>query len=226
MKISDRLKMLDLYGPFKFAQSFSNVIALIGILFFGFNFVLANWSLNPIEDLLYVRSAGFILPANHVSSAFAIVGTAFYFAAKYYDHAIRWLFLVFSTVSIHEYILDGLSIPSMILAHTLSYTITFRWWFWLTFFLVPAVVLANKEQRKIQFRIALFCLVYIGGWILAAEAFNIDTYTILAFVPGPAYHEFLPNFFEVTSWIIPALLWFTYKGVDPESIRYNKGARG
>jgi hypothetical protein len=211
MKISDRVKMLDVYGPYLFLKSFSNVIALITIMFFGFNFILANWSINPIEDLLYVRSAGFILPANHVSSAFAIVLTAFYFAAKYYDHAVRWLFLVFSTVSIHEYILDGLNVPAMIVAHTLSYTITFRWFFWLGFFLVPAMVFGDKQTRKIQLRIALFCLVYMGAWFLVAESLNIDTYTILAFAPGPAFHDFIPNFFEVTSWIVPASFWFTYK---------------
>jgi hypothetical protein len=180
----------------------------IPILFgMGINFAIANWSWNPIEDLLYVRTAGPILPANHVSSAFAIILVAGYFVLKDLDHAWKWVFLIFSTVSIHEFTLDILNIPTMYAAHTLSYTFTFRWEFWLAFFLVPAVLIANKEQRKILLFIAVFCAVYIGGWIIIAEAFNIDTYTILAFAAGPAAYDFLPNFFEVSSWVIPASFW-------------------
>ena len=178
------------------------------IAFFIFDFAFAPWSWNPIEDLLYVRNDGFILPANHISSALAVTITAAFFAWRDFNHAAKWMFVIFSTASIHEYILDAMNVPAMIAAHTLGYTITFRWFFWLGFFLVPGIIFATKKQRKTLFFIALFCAVYIGSWITIATTFNIDTYTILYYAPGPAYHDFIPNFFEVSSWIIPSSFWW------------------
>lgn len=186
----------------------ANCCAFSIAFIFIFNFAYAPWSLNPVEDLLYVRSAGFLLPANHISSALAVAGTAFYFMLRDTKNAVKWLFVITSTASIHEYVLDGLSIPTFNAANTLSYTITFRWFFWLGFILVPGVVLANKQQRKTLLMIAVFCAVYISAWILIAEYFNINTYTILAYAPGPAFHSFVPNFFEVTSWVVPVSFWW------------------
>ena len=172
------------------------------------NFSFAPWSWNPIEDLLYVRTAGFLLPANHISSSLAIAGTAFGYAAKDFDNAFKLTFVILSTASIHEYILDALNVPAMIAAHSLGYTLTFRWFFWLAFFLIPGVIFATRRQRKTLLLITVFCVAYIGGWVVLAEAFNIDTYTILAYAPGPAFHDFIPNFYEVTSWVIPASFWW------------------
>jgi len=191
-----------------FVRPFINMGACAVIAFFIFDFAFAPWSWNPIEDLLYVRNDGFILPANHISSALAVTITAAFFAWRDFNHAAKWMFVIFSTASIHEYILDAMNVPAMIAAHTLGYTITFRWFFWLGFFLIPGVIFATKKQRKTLLFIALFCAVYIGSWIYVATTFNIDTYTILYYAPGPAYHDFIPNFFEVSSWIIPSSFWW------------------
>jgi hypothetical protein len=189
----------------------ANSSALVILAFLLFNFAYAPWSINPINDLLYVRSAGFLLPANHISSAIAVCGTAIYFAIQDTSKAFKLSFVILSTASIHEYVLDFLSVPNMISDNSLSYTVTFRWFFWLAFFLIPGVYFATKRQRIILLRILIFCVFYIGAWIVLANFFGINTFTILAYAPGPAYYSFLPNFFEVTSWVIPASFWWIWK---------------
>jgi hypothetical protein len=204
-QLKDNRRLMYLAGNLTIV---SNIVAIPIGLFMVFNFAFAPWSFNPVEDLLYVRSDGFILPANHISSALAVAGTAAVFMVKDLNNAGKLMFVIFSTASIHEYILDALNVPAMLAAHSLGYTITFRWFFWLAFFLIPGVLLATRKQRITMVKIALFCFVYIGGWIVLASVFNIDTYTILAYAPGPAFHDFIPNFFEVTSWVIPAVIWW------------------
>jgi hypothetical protein len=178
------------------------------VAFFIFDFAYAPWSANPIEDLLYVRNAGYILPENHISSALAVTITAAFYCWKNFDQAAKWMFVIFSTASIHEYVLDAMNVPAMLAARTLGYTITFRWFFWLGFFLVPGLLLATSRQRRTLAYITLFSAVYIASWISFATTFNIDTYTILYYAPGPAFHDFIPNFFEVSSWVIPASMWW------------------
>src|SRR5574340_563753 len=91
---------------------FSNFLAIVAVLFFGFNFSFAAWSINPIYDFLFARTAGWILPANHVSSCFLVVGITAWFAFRDYRHALRWLFVIFSSVSIHEILLDLIMTPT------------------------------------------------------------------------------------------------------------------
>lgn len=173
------------------------------------NFSYAPWSWNPIEDLLYVRTQGFLLPANHISSALAVAIPAFVFAMREPDKAYRWMFVIFSTASIHEYILDAMDVAvGFVSQDWLSYALTLRWFFWLAVFLVPGVILATKRQRGTMALIAAFCFVYITAWLLIAGYFQINTYTILGYAPGPAYYSFVPNFFEVSSWVIPASFWW------------------
>ena len=186
----------------------ANQIAIMLNLVMIFNFAFANWSINPIEDLLYVRSDGFLLPANHISSALALTSTTAIFQLRDWRKATNILFVIYSTASIHEYILDAFNIPAMLAAHTLGYTLTFRWVFWLALFLVIGLKMSTREQKKKLAIITAFCAVYIGGWVFLATTFNIDTYTILYYAPGPAFHDFIPNFFEVSSWVIPALIWW------------------
>jgi hypothetical protein len=189
-----------------------NIIAIFATAWLIINFAFAPWSWNPIEDLLYVRSDGFILPANHISSAVAVAGTAMVFMLRDTSKAAKMMFVIFSTASIHEFILDGLNVLSnSVSLGTLSYVLNFRWFFWLSFFLIPALVVADGAQRKTMLRIAVFCFAYMFGWYLVALYFHINTYTILGYAPGPAYHDFLPNFFEVSAWVIPASFWWWMK---------------
>ena len=179
------------------------------MFFVLFNFAYAPWSWNPIEDLLYVRSAGYILAANHISSAIPLAATALILAINDSKKAYKVMFVIFSTASIHEYTLDGFNLlTGFVRIGWLSYVLTFRWFFWLGFFLVPGVILATKRQRKVLLYMAVFDLVYIAAWYFIALYFGINTYTIQGYAPGPAYHDFIPNFFEVTGWVIPTSFWW------------------
>ena len=174
-----------------------------------FDFSFAPWSWNPIDNLLYVRSNGFILPANHVSSALSVAIPALFFGLKEFDNAYKWMFVIFSTASIHEYVLDAMDVVvGFVSQNWLSYALTLRWFFWLAVFLIPGIILATKRQRQTMVFIVIFDFIYITAWLFVAGYYHIDTYTIMGYAPGPAYRDLIPNLFEVTSWVIPASFWW------------------
>ena len=182
------------------------------IAFMWINFAVYPWPRidpNPMWDVLFLRTGGPILYANHVASGLAIVSVTSYQMARHRKEAYKWVFLVFSAVSIHEMALSVTSYPIYFQQyfHIINNPLTFRWFFWLSLVLVGAIYLANKEQRIRMFKIAIVCIVFDLLWVAAIFALNFDPVTIIQYSPGPAFLDPLPNFLEVCSWVLVAAMW-------------------
>lgn len=143
-----------------------------------------------------------------------MLGTASYFALKDTKHALNWILVIFSGISIHELLLSVISYPVYASSHPaflqiINNPLTTRWIFWLLAILLSGLALANKFQRKKLAEIAVIMAVYEFAWTwIGLVYFNIDPMTIIQYKAGPAFYSVIPNIFEVTSWFITGAWWF------------------
>jgi hypothetical protein len=169
------------------------------LAFLWMNFLYAPWpsiNINPLWDILFLRTGGPLFYANHVSSCVAILGVTTYFAVKEPKHVLKWMFVIFTTASLHEFLLDlwGAFLPGG--------------YFWISFVLVGGLLLANREQRMRMVYIALFFYIYMAMWVLSINVFHYSYLSIVQYAPGPALLSVPENIIEVVSWTVPLLLWF------------------
>ena len=183
--------------------------AVLGVLII--NFLWGPWpavSSNPIWDILFVRSGGPFLYANHVSVELAVCLIAGYFMIKNPKQAWKWIIVIFATASIHEMILSVVSYPvSTSILYLIYSPFTYRWIAWLSVTLVIAILLSNKWQRKKLWQIAVIVTVIEVIWIFAIVLVPFNPRSIIEYQPGPALLSFPENFFEVVSWLVPLFWW-------------------
>lgn len=182
---------------------------LLGVLFINFSY--GPWpsvSLNPLWDILFVRSGGPFLYANHVSVELFVCIISGYFMVKNPKTAWKWMVVIFSTASIHEMILSVVSYPvSTSVLYLIFNPFTYRWLFWLAVTLIFSLILSTQWQRKKLWQIALIVTIIESVWVLAIVLVPFNPRSIIEYGPGPAILSFPENFFEVVSWIVPLAWW-------------------
>lgn len=181
------------------------MLTFIGLGFLGFNFMVTSWRLDPIYDLLVLRTQGLIFAGNHVSTAMAVLLTAAWFAARDASRAFQVTTIVFASVSVHEAILVFATLPSG------ANFGQWQGWAWMGAVFLLALKFAGRKQRLTL--LAFGCIYLIFAF--AATAFLVATRTpALSFVDGklgPAYYLPLSQLIEVLGWFIPMSAWW-YRG--------------
>lgn len=206
-----------LKGLLETGNLFANIIAfcLIGVLII--NFIYGPWpsvSWNPLWDVLYVRSGGPLLYANHVSVELAMCFIAGYFMLRNRKDAWKWMVVIFSTASLHELILSVVSYPvTQSVLYLIFNPLTYRWIFWLALTLGISLVVSDSWQRKKLWQITILVACIEIIWVIAIVVIPFNPRSIIQYGPGPALLSFPENFFEVASWLIPLAWWF--RGLAP-----------
>ena len=212
--------------------SFANYLVVGIFLFFWIDFLWNPWGspniLNPIDDFLYLRTGGQILYANHLVSAIGVMLVTTYFILKNpFSRAGKIVFVIFSTVSIHEILLNlvlntfGFTfIPAYYDGGQFFKVLDLRWFFWLSLFLVLGSLFATKEQRKKLVRITLVIVLYMFGWLFYLAISHHSPWTLYQFTPAPMFHDPIDNSLEVFSWLIPLSIWFIPMDWKNVSIHY------
>jgi hypothetical protein len=170
------------------------------------NFLWAPWpvSWNLAWDFLFTRTGGPLLYANHVSSAVVILGVVTYFGLKNREHIASMSMIILSTVAIHEFILEIVTLP---VTHFFFF-LNLRWIFWLSLVLGSALILSDRQGKIRMGKIALVVFVYMVVWDLIIWTTGLDYRTVVVFAPGPAFFNPWDNIIEIVSWILPMSMWF------------------
>lgn len=199
---------------------FLNYLMVGVFLFFWVDFLWSPWGSpnpwNPISDFLFERTGGQILYANHVVSALAVMLVTTYFILKNpFSKAGKTIFVIFSTVSVHELLLNGILnafgfsfLPAYRETASFFYVLDLRWFFWLSLFLVFGLLFATKEQRTKLYRVTIVCAVYMFGWLTYLAVSHHSPWTLYHFSPAPMFLDPIDNSLEVFSWLLPLLVWF------------------
>lgn len=171
---------------------------------------MANWSWNPINDLLFARVTGPLLYGNHALVGLFLCFNIIYLTIWRKRNISISLVLLLATVSIHEFILLpfstlwwGWSASSALLSTTYS--------FWLIAFLALALHYGTKHDRKLLGQIALICCAYFAVMDFVFFLQNFHPITLAKFSYGPDVFNPEANAVELLSWFIP-FSWWTIKG--------------
>lgn len=181
------------------------IVSIFVVSWINFLWAPWPWSWNPIHWLIFLRTGGPLLYANHVSSAVAVLSVATYFVIKNPKHGAQWILVVFSTGSSHEMI--GITETVMVAGTRALGPISNLYWVDLGFVLILALIVASKAQRRMIAEVALVCAVFNAAWLATILIFNIPTLTVNGFIPGPAFFDWRENSLEVASWIVPSAWW-------------------
>lgn len=193
------------------AISFGMLVFLIG------NFLIYNpkdpyhfgqWSINPIWDILYLRTGGPLLYGNHEIVGLALCAIPIYYCIK--ERSIRrlpiWLCCMFATVFLHEVVIQSFgAIPyGILIVHQLfnSYMLI------LGVFAALAFVFGTPFQKRILIYVAILCLCTSAPAMILYRVFNYYPMTLSTFSPGPQIFDFWANLFEDIYWYIPISIWF------------------
>lgn len=193
-----------------------NYIALFFLLALTADALIANWTLNPLWDLLYARIQMNLFYNAHASSILAICAAAFWMIHKK-DGIPVAVFSAFGTASIHEISLDiaDLGVFHISSGLSLSYLV------YLSAFLIMGLAIGKRYHRNIL--TMTFPLMMIWFLILTALPHGSTIDPDVPFGPSTDFNSPLANTEEVLSWIVPASLWFLPRKSQP-SFPHSEGS--
>jgi hypothetical protein len=184
----------------RFRNIAANYVALFLLLFLTANALVANWTLDPIWDLLYARVQSSFFHNTHAISTLSICAVCFVLLAKFKFKGLPMIVVsCVATASIHEL---TLAVFDIALSTELPQGVSLQYAIYLSAFLILAVWKGSHFQRRIlgtQFFVLV--LVYLLDVILKPGS------TISGSEPSPFFYNPLTNAVEVLSWVVPALLW-------------------
>ena len=167
----------------------------------------ADWSLNPIYDLVFARVQLNLFLNAHASSILAIVAAAYYMAFLKKDGLPVAVFAAFGTASIHE--LSLYSVDEIAFRSTSGVNLYYG--IYLLGFLSIALMISKKYHRNVLFSTALLMFIwYFALATLTYSGFVIGS-TADANVPfgkSSFFYNPVTNVAEVISWLAPTSLWF------------------
>jgi hypothetical protein len=177
-----------------------NYVALFLLLFLTANALVANWTLNPVWDLLYARVQSSFFHNTHAVSMLSVCLVAFVLLAKSKLRGMPVIIVCcIATASIHEL---TLAVFDIALSKSLPQTVSFQYAGYLSLFLFLAIWKGSHFQRRIlgtQF----FALIILYALDIVLKPGS----TIVGAQPTTLFYNPLTNAVEVFSWLIPALLW-------------------
>lgn len=185
------------------------VLSVFGLLWINFLYNPWPWSWNPLYWLIFLRTGGPLLYANHVSSVVAVLSVASYFAIKNPKNAAQWILVVLSTGSCHEMI--GITETVLATSTVALQPITHLYWIDLGFVLALALIVSTRKQKRMMAEIALVCAVFNAAWLGVILGLHVPTLTVKGFVPGPQFFDWRENSLEVASWTVPSAWWLRWR---------------
>lgn len=187
----------------------ANVFALLGLAFLVFDLAFAQWSWDPLYDLLFLRTDGYILAMNHVSASLLLAVPPFFFALKAPSRAFQTGATALAVVPVHEWVLDLVMWWPL---HNQDFVPSFRWLFWLAALFVVGVSVASRRHLVALGKVAVVMALFCAFWLAVLVVFRLDPTTIdhlaIAPVPGPEYLSWPQNLLEVSGWAVPLYVWW------------------
>ncbi len=182
--------------------------SLFSIIFLAVDSAIANWSLNPVDDLLYARieaplfynaHALSILPLMFIGLAFVMKGV---FTKQPIDYYPRSCFAILATGSIHELALFFVDVTIRNFKSLAGLSVSLGYGLWLSFLLLLGVGIGTTHQRRILF------LQFVGfvGFYLLDLAIPTGS-SLIGLMPAKDFYNPATNAREVSSWVIPVLFW-------------------
>ena len=178
-------------------------MSLFLLLFLTVDALDANWSFNPIWDILYARIQLNLFYNTHAISILAVCAAGWYLAFYKKDSLPVAVFAAFGTASIHELSLDAVDLAVFHIPSGIS----IGYGFTLFLFLGIGAFLFTGRYHKNVWAIQV---VGMFAWFLILTALPHGS-TIDPNVPFGASKDFYTwwvNAEEVFSWVIPLSLWF------------------
>lgn len=178
-----------------------NYAALFFLLVLTADALVANWTLDPLFDILYTRIQMNLFYNAHPISVLAVCAAAFWMVWKK-DGLPVAVFAAFGTASTHEIALDISDLGVYHISSGLSWT----YLLYLLAFLGLGLVLGKQYHRRVLG--VTFIIMLAWFFILTALPHYSTIDPEVPFGASPYFYSPLANVEEVVSWLVPASLWF------------------
>ena len=187
-----------------------NYISLFLLFTLLVDALIADWTLNPIHDVLFARISGPIFYMNHASVVVFLcsIGLVRILQSRLTIIA-PWCFAIFATASIHELALGG----SDIIVGGFDFAglaLSPKYALYLTILLVAAIIYCKPFQRRVLVYMAIGVVSFFFTQIIWEYPGTVGS-TILGFNPTANFYNPSTNFWEVVNWLVPGAMWLMPK---------------
>jgi hypothetical protein len=184
-----------------------NYAALFMLLVLTADGLYADWSFNPVYDIVFAKVQLNLFFNAHASSILAIVCAAYYMAFVRKDGLAVAVFAAFGTASMHEL---GLYVVDEVAFKTTSGANAIYAAYLLVFLVIGWVIIKRYHKRVWAATLALTLAWYfvLAGLTLSGYGVGSTLSSTVPFAQSALFYNPITNLAEVVSWLAPVSLWF------------------